>query len=174
MGIFCPLSAQAFADNDFLHRLVGFLRRNEDMAGKLVIEIRQADLARLTQPGMRGLAWLAQLGATFSLAAASPQGPDLAALRELGFQFVDLDVRTLPGESRDRLDALTAFAAETERHDLTVMAGPVADGVDLAWLQHGASLGHGPHFARPRRVRSDFGETRRSARRGLTHLHSPG
>ena len=96
VGIFCPLSAQAFADNDFLHRLVGFLRRNEDMAGKLVIEISQADLARLTPPGMRGLAWLAQLGATFSLAAASPQGPDLAALRELGFQFVDLDVRTLP------------------------------------------------------------------------------
>lgn len=157
VGIFCPLSAEAFADNGFLGRLVRFLRRNEDVAGKLVIEISQADLARLTPVGMRGLAWLAQLGATFSLAAASPQGPDLAALRELGFQFVDLDIRALPGDNRARLDALTAFAAEAGRHELTVMAGPVADGADLAWLQHGASLGHGGHFARPRRVRPDFG-----------------
>jgi len=158
VGIFCPLSAEAFADNGFLGRLVRFLRRNEDVAGKLVIEISQADLARLTQAGMRGLAWLAQLGATFSLAAASPAGPDLAALHELGFQFVDVDIQALPGDNRDRLDALTAFAAEAQRNELTVMAGPVADGADLAWLQHGASLGHGAHFARPRRVRPDFGE----------------
>ncbi len=158
IGIFCPLPASAFGDARFLHQLVEFLRRSHDVAGKLVIEISQADLARLTQPGMRGLAWLAQLGAIFSLAAASVEGPDLAALRELGFQFVDLDVKALPEERRDRLDAITAFAAEAERHELTVMAGPIADGADLAWLQRGASLGHGPHFARPRRVRSDFGE----------------
>ena len=158
IGVFCPLSSTAFADAQFLRRLVKFMRRNHDVAGKLVIEISQGDLARLSREGMQGLAWLAELGATFSLGNASPEALDLAALKELGFQFVDLDLKTLPTLPRERHPALAAFAAEAERHEVTVMAGPVRNGEDLAGLQPAASLGHGPHFARPRRVRADVGE----------------
>ncbi len=158
IGVFCPLSPSAFADARFLRRLVKFMRRNKDVAGKLVIEITQADLARLSREGMQGLAWLAELGATFSLGNASPQAPDLAALKELGFQFVDLDLKTLPRLPRDRHPVLAAFATEADRHEITVMAGPVRNGEDMAGLQLAASLGHGPHFAQPRRVRADVGE----------------
>ncbi len=158
IGVFCPLSSAAFADARFLRRLVNFMRRNHDVAGKLVIEISQADLARLSREGMQGLAWLAELGATFSLGKASPEAPDLAALGQLGFQFVDLDLKTLPRMPRDRHAALAAFATAAERHEITVMAGPVSSGEDLAGLQPAVNLGHGPHFAQPRRVRSDVGE----------------
>ena len=158
VGIFCPLAAAAFADARFLRRLVNDLRRNHDVAGKLVIEISQADLARLSQAGMQGLAWLAELGATFSLAQASPAGPDLAALRDLGFQFVDLDLEALANTETERRAALSALAGAADRHQLTLMAGPISRSGDVAWLQPAVSLGHGPHFARPRRVRADFGD----------------
>ena len=158
VGVFCPLTAAAFADARFLRRLVKDLRRNSDVAGKLVIEISQADLARLSQAGMQGLAWLAELGATFSLAQASPEGPDLAALRQLGFQFVDIDLKMLPATQRDRREALWAVAGATRQNELTFMAGPVTRADEVVWLQAAADLGHGPHFARPRRVRADFGD----------------
>jgi hypothetical protein len=38
------------------------------------------------------------------------------------------------------------------------MAGPVTRADEVVWLQAAADLGHGPHFARPRRVRADFGD----------------
>jgi cyclic-di-GMP phosphodiesterase TipF (flagellum assembly factor) len=158
VGIFCRLSRGAFADGAFLRRLVKYLRRNEDVAGKLVVEITQADLAALSQEGMRGLAWLAELGATFSLARARPGGLDLAALRDLGFQFLDLDLAALSSADDRDPSRLEALAAEAERHALTLIAGPVTTADDLALARSVASLAHGRHFAPPRRVRADFGD----------------
>jgi cyclic-di-GMP phosphodiesterase TipF (flagellum assembly factor) len=155
VGVFCPLAGHAFADEHFLRRLVKFLRHNDDVAGKLVIEIAQDDLAGLDRAGMKGLAWLAELGATFCLARASPEGPDLAALRDLGFQFIDIDLASLPPADPERQHLLHVLATEAERHDLTLMAGPVREAAELEWLKVSATLGHGPYFARPRRVRPD-------------------
>jgi cyclic-di-GMP phosphodiesterase TipF (flagellum assembly factor) len=158
VGIFCRLSQEAFADGAFLRRLVKYLRRNEDVAGKLVVEITQGDLAGLSQEGMRGLAWLAELGATFSLARARPGSLDLAALRDLGFQFLDLDLAALASAEQRDPSRLKALAEEAERHALTLIAGPVGTADDLALARSLASLAHGRRFAPPRRVRADFGD----------------
>ena len=155
VGVFCRLGPAAFADEAFLRRLVKYLRRNEDVAGKLVVEITQADLAGLSQRGMQGLAWLAELGATFALARATPGSLDLAALSDLGFQFLDIDLAGLPAGKGG--EALRTLAGEAERHALTLIAGPVRQAGDLGLVEAAASLAHGRHFAPPRRVRPDFG-----------------
>ncbi len=156
IGVFCPLTAAALADDGFIARLVRFVEANSDIAGALVIDISQDQLALLDERGQKGLAHLAQLGATFVLSQCRLNVPDLDALKQLGFSFVDADVDLLIDAKRHAPCPAADVIAEARRLDLSIIAANVAKLSEVAWIEDSFPLARGPHFSPPRPVRHDI------------------
>ncbi len=156
VGLFCPVESAHLADDGFIDRLVQFVEANQDIAGSLVLDISQPDLARLQQDGQRGLAYLAQLGATFSLSQCRLNVPDLSALKALGFTFLDADVRLLIDAKRNAPCPAADVLAEARRLGLSLIAADVVRDSELSWIQDGIDLARGHRFAAPRPVRQDI------------------
>lgn len=160
-GVICPISRHSFSNQVFLEELTRYLKHHPELARVLVIEISQANLAGLSQDGMAGLAFLAQIGGTFSLGGAGLESPDLDSLSSLGFRYLDMD-----------------YAENIERYGLQAFApgGPAAQLRDLASgvgisligsglvrktqydaLNHIIQFGRGAAFSNPRLVRDNLG-----------------
>lgn len=161
-GVFCPLSAQSFAQRTILDELIRFLRANQDAAGGMVIEVSQPSLAALSPSGMEGLAYLAELGATLSLSEARVEGPDPATLVLLGFRFFDLDVSALASshgwDAFDEGGEISLLASRAEQAGLTVIAANVVGAPELERVRLFARLARGSLFSPPRIVRRDIAD----------------
>jgi EAL domain-containing protein (putative c-di-GMP-specific phosphodiesterase class I) len=163
IGIFCPLSPASFSDEEFIARLLELLRQERDVAGGLVVDITQKGLASLEESGLEGLAWLAELGATFCMSHTDVAGPDIPALAHLGFQFIDIDAAIIARSAAAsnlsvREPALKLFR-EAGEHGVSVIAANVADERELEGVVGYASLARGPLFSPPRRVLHHAGAT---------------
>jgi cyclic-di-GMP phosphodiesterase TipF (flagellum assembly factor) len=163
IGIFCPLSPASFSDQDFIARLLDLIRQERDVAGGLVVDITQKGLASLEESGLEGLAWLAELGATFSMSHTDVAGPDIPALFHLGFQFIDIDAGIIARAATAsnlsvREPALKLFRDAGE-HGVSVIAANVAGERELEAVLSFASLARGPLFSPPRRVLHHAGTT---------------
>src|SRR5262245_6445492 len=163
IGIFCPLSPASFSDDEFIARLLDLLRAERDVAGGLVVDITQKGLGSLEERGLEGLAWLAELGATFCMSHTDVAGPDIPALAHLGFQFIDIDaaIITRSAEASNlsvREPALKLFR-EAGEHGVSVIAANVTDERELEGVVGYASLARGPLFSPPRRVLHHAGAT---------------
>jgi EAL domain-containing protein (putative c-di-GMP-specific phosphodiesterase class I) len=163
IGIFCPLSPASFSDEDFIARLLALIRQERDVAGGLVVDITQKGLASLEESGLEGLAWLAELGATFSMSQTDVAGPDIPALSHLGFQFIDIDAGIIARAATAsnlsvREPALKLFR-EAGEHGVSVIAANVAGERELEAVLGYASLARGPLFSPPRRVLHRAGTT---------------
>ena len=163
-GVICPMSQHSFSNQNFLEELTHYLKYYPELAKVLVIEISQANLANLSQDGMAGLAFLAQIGATFCLGGAGLESPDLNSLSSLGFRYFDLDIKdniARYGKVAFEADGLgvhlcdQAIAAEIQL---------IGSGLTLKGqrdeLRHVLHFGRGTLFSRPRLVRSDFATPR--------------
>lgn len=159
-GVICPISQYSFSNEPFLEELTRYLKHYPELARVLVIEISQANLAALSQEGMAGLAFLAQIGATFSLGGAGLESPDLESLASLGFRYLDLDYQDNKG--RYGLDHLTGDGLATQLRDLAANVGIQLIGSGFTKnrqhnaINHVIRFGRGITFSGPRLVRSDF------------------
>lgn len=163
IGIFCPLSPASFSDEEFIARLLDLIRQERDVAGGLVVDITQKGLATLEESGLEGLAWLAELGAAFSMSQTDVAGPDIPALSHLGFQFIDIDAGIIARAATAsnlsvREPALRLFR-EAGEHGVSVIAANVAGERELEAVLSYASLARGPLFSPPRRVLHHAGTT---------------
>ncbi|MFO1091643.1 MAG: EAL domain-containing protein [Hyphomicrobiales bacterium] len=166
--VLCPVSEAALADPEFVHRLVDLLAGEPDTVGSLVLDLDQRALARLSQPALEGLAWLGENGAQFCLSGADTESPDIPALAQLRFAFLDIDAALVraaaevePAEARYVATRLFRNAAE---HGVAVIASNLAREGDLASTADLVALGRGPLFSPPRRVRQDAARTGPAAR----------
>ena len=159
VGVFCPVSAQALGDESFLTRLVEFVEANKDIAGSLVIDISQEALGRLDEAGQKGLAYLAQMGATFCLSSCQLNVPDLEALAALGFAFIDTDVHQIIDARRCAPCPATEMLGSARRLGMSLIAARVEQENELSWIREGVELARGRRFSPPRAVRQDLRET---------------
>ena len=172
IGIFCPLSPASFSDQELIARLLDLIRQERDVAGGLVVDITQKGLATLEESGLEGLAWLAELGAAFSMSQTDVAGPDIPALSHLGFQFIDIDAGIIARAATAsnlsvREPALRLFR-EAGEHGVSVIAANVAGERELEAVLSYASLARGPLFSPPRRVLHHAGTTTLKIGRRLT------
>ncbi len=160
-GVICPMSRHSFSNQDFLAELTRHLKQYPQLARVLVIEISQENLAGLSQDGMAGLAFLAQIGATFSLGGAGLESPDLNSLASLGFRYLDLDY----SENTQRY-GLQAFSFDgpaaklrdaAKKVDIQFIFSGLVRKSQCDAVNHIISFGRGPVFSAPRLVRRDFG-----------------
>ena len=155
-AVFCPVSASSFADTAFMENLLTLLDSHRDIASSLVVEISHSALSQLSDQGQEGLAYLAQMGATFALSNVRADFPDLKTLKELGFMFISADVRlliTLKNESHQASNSIFSLAARNEVH---IVAAGVSKQSEFAWIEDLVPLAYGSHFSPPRLVRHDI------------------
>ncbi len=160
LGVICPVSRQSFGNHDFLEELTRYLQEYPELARVLVIEISQADLAQLSEDGMAGLAFLAQIGATFCLGGAGLESPDLSTLASLGFRLLDVDYH----ENMERYK-LSGFGSnglavqlrkDATKASMNIIGSGLQRKSQKDILNNLIDFGRGPLFSPPRPVRSDL------------------
>lgn len=152
-GVFVPLGVATLESKPQLEAVVALLQQNPDAAAGIVLDLNVSALAVMPEAAMRGLAWLASLGATFCLSGASASNNDLAALSELGFAFLDVPEHELVDGAGQLLPAALSLRQDAAAHRFTIIACGVADNARAASLMQAVSLARGPSFANPRALK---------------------
>ena len=88
VGVFCNVSINSLADEDFFPAFLEFLRRNSDLAGALIFELPRAAFEARSATAARNMARLADYGFRFSLDQVSDLSLDLAELQRAGVRFL--------------------------------------------------------------------------------------
>lgn len=153
-AIFVPIGPDTLATQAGLAAIEGQISRTVHGAANLVFEIDHRAMAALSQRGIEGMARLARNGARLALARAYGTGLDLDALRELHFRFITFGAAALPTDPK-------AFSSWAETARLASDHGFVVGVQDLLYEEQiriasrWATLGSGPVFAPPRRVKGE-------------------
>ena len=150
MPVICPLMPASLASATFRDGLEAFLKENAGVAGRLILDISQQTLSMLGEDGMLGLAWLAQHGVPLSLSGAHPGKLEAAALKKLGFHWLDMDARAISASLA--ADGGTALGKAAQA-GLQLIASHVDDQRMVARLKPFLRLARGRAFSPPRRVR---------------------
>ncbi|MEQ8433497.1 MAG: EAL domain-containing protein [Oceanicaulis sp.] len=88
IGVFCNVSINSLADDEFFPAFLDFLRRNSDLAGALIFEMPRAAFEARSATAARNMARLADFGFRFSIDQVSDFNLDLAELQRAGVRFV--------------------------------------------------------------------------------------
>lgn len=88
VGVFCNVSINSLADEDFFPAFLDFLRRNSDLAGALVFEMPRAAFENRSAIAARNMARLADYGFRFSIDQVSDLSLDLSELQRAGVHFL--------------------------------------------------------------------------------------
>jgi len=159
-SVICPMSEHSFSNPSFLEELTIYLQHHPELARVLVIEISQSNLAGLSQDGMAGLAFLAQIGATFCLGGAGLESPDLASLSSLGFRYLDLDykdnVERYGLQSFGTTGLAVSLRDQASRASISLIGSGFVRKNQYNALNHIVKFGRGRAFSAPRLVRSDI------------------
>jgi cyclic-di-GMP phosphodiesterase TipF (flagellum assembly factor) len=158
-GLFCSLSTQSLIDPDFFPKLVGFLEKNNDLAGRIIFEISQAQKKAAGHLERENMRQLGRLGFSFSLDKVIDLDIDYNDLARNHYKYVRISAdRLINGMAElgarihgaDKADYLERFGLrliveriETERQLVTLS-------------DYNIKLGQGYLFAEPRPVRPEI------------------
>lgn len=156
LRIFVPLGLSSLNGAADLDRLVILMEESADVAGGIVLEIEHGNLGSLSTTGIDGLARLARLGVTLALTGVSTSGLDLAALRQLGVRFLDIEASSFE-TGLGLSPAWLQFSQFARAMQFQIVAGGVTTAAQAAAAGQMARFGRGAFFAPPRRVKSDAG-----------------
>jgi EAL domain-containing protein (putative c-di-GMP-specific phosphodiesterase class I) len=153
-AIFVPIGPDTLAAQGALAAIEGQISRSVHGAANLVFEIDHRAMAALGQRGIEGMARLARNGAGLALARAHGTGLDLDALRDLHFRFLTFGAAALPAD-RSALSAWAETARLARNHGFIVGVQDLINEEQIPVASRWASLGSGPAFAPPRRVKGE-------------------
>jgi cyclic-di-GMP phosphodiesterase TipF (flagellum assembly factor) len=165
VGVFCNVSINSLADEDFFPAFLDFLRRNSDLAGALVFELPRAAFEARSATAARNMARLADYGFRFSIDQVSDLSLDIAELQRAGVRFLKVPgVRLIeaahggepiagrePGAIRPE-DIAGLFA----RYGVDLIAEKIeSEGTVVEVLDLDIAYAQGHLFGAPRPVRDD-------------------
>lgn len=165
VGVFCNVSINSLADEDFFPAFLDFLRRNSDLAGALIFELPRAAFEARSATAARNMARLADYGFRFSIDQVSDLSLDLAELQRAGVRFLKVPgVRLVeaahggepiagrePGALRPE-DIAGLFA----RYGVDLIAEKIeSEGTVVEVLDLDIAYAQGHLFGAPRPVRDD-------------------
>lgn len=152
--VFVPIGAETLASDSALATIEWQMGKAGKAAAIVIFEIDHATMAALSPRGIEGMARLARNGAGMALARAHGMGIDPAALRDLQFRFISFSAAALPTAGRSPpVWADTARLARS--YGLTIGLQGLFYDEQVRVASRWASLGSGPAFAPPRRVKGE-------------------
>lgn len=157
-GLFCSLSTQSLVDPDFFPKLVSYLEKNRDLAGRIIFEISQTQKKSAGHIEREGMRRLALLGFKFSLDKVIDLDIDYDELARRDFKYVRISAeRLLHGmaELGARIHGADK-ASYLERFGIELIVEKIETERELATLaDYNIKLGQGFLFAEPRPVRPE-------------------
>jgi EAL domain-containing protein (putative c-di-GMP-specific phosphodiesterase class I) len=153
-AIFVPIGPETLASQAALAAIELQIGRAGRGAGNLVFEIDHSAMAALASDGMEGMARLARNGARLALARAHGEGLDLNALRRRHFRFITFSAVALPTD-RNAVPTWAETARLAVGYGFTIGVQGLLSEEQIHLASGWASLGSGPAFAPPRRVKGE-------------------
>lgn len=158
-GLFCSLSTQSLVDPDFFPKLVAFLEKNSDLAGRIIFEISQAQKITAGPIERDGMRRLAGLGFHFSLDKVTDLDIDFDELTRMNFKYVRISADRLVNGMAE-LGARIHGADKSDylkRFGLDLIVERIETERELATLaDYSIELGQGYLFAEPRPIRPEI------------------
>lgn len=151
--VFVPVGPETLASREALSNIEWQMTQAGEHASGIIFEIDHATMAALSPRGIEGLARLARFGSGLALSRAHGMGIDLDALRDLQFRCITFSAAALPDAHAVPAWAETARSARDYGFSIGVQGLFYPQQVDIA--SRWATLGSGPVFAAPRRVKGD-------------------
>jgi cyclic-di-GMP phosphodiesterase TipF (flagellum assembly factor) len=158
IGIFCNISGDTLADNEFFPQFLDYMRVNRDLAGQIIFEFSQDAVLKAGIEGERNLAALATMGFALSMDHVESLALDFLRLKAIGFRHLKVRASTL---TRGMNIAGAQVAAEDfkkllSRHGLNLIAERVEDEKTVVQLlEYAVDYAQGYLFGEPRAVRED-------------------
>ena len=158
IGVFCNISGDTLADNEFFPQFLEYMHHNRDLAPHIVFEFSQSAVLKAGSQGDSNLMYLSNLGFALSMDHVETLALDFAKLKGLGFRHVKVRADTLTGGMSDANALVGAedFKKLLERHGLNLIAERVEDEKTvLQLLDFNVDFAQGYLFGEPRAVRED-------------------
>ncbi len=165
VGVFCNVSINSLADEDFFPAFLDFLRRNSDLAGALIFELPRAAFEARSAIAARNMARLADYGFRFSIDQVSDLSLDLAELQRAGVRFLKVPGTRLveAAHGGEPIAGREAGALRPEdiaglfaRYGIDLIAEKIeSEGTVVEVLDIDIAYAQGHLFGAPRPVRDD-------------------
>ena len=158
IGVFCNISGDTLADNEFFPQFLEYMHHNRDLATQIVFEFEQESVMTASPKVQENLLYLSSLGFALSMDHVETLNMDFGKLKSLGFRHLKVRSEIL---TRGMTGANAAVAAEDfkkllQRHSLNLIAERVEDEKTVVQLlDYSVDFGQGYLFGEPRAVRDD-------------------
>ncbi|MDG1417710.1 MAG: EAL domain-containing protein [Maricaulis sp.] len=166
VAIFCNISMNSLADEEFFPSFLDFIRQNSDLAGSLIFELPQRAFDERNAIAARNMARMVDFGFRFSIDQVNDVNMDLNALQRAGVRFVKIVGEQLIGAITEYKPiggleggALTAedVAGHFARYGVDLIAEKVeSESTIVEILELDIAYGQGHLFGEPRPVRGEM------------------
>jgi cyclic-di-GMP phosphodiesterase TipF (flagellum assembly factor) len=161
IAVFCTLSRDTLKDAGFFAEFVEFMQQHRELANQLIFEISQETLASCTPTESSNLAYLADLGFTFSMDKVTTLDIDFADARARQVRYFKIPARLLLGDPA-KVGARVHPADLKEllsRFGLNLIAERVEHERDVVnLLDYNVDYGQGFLFGEPKPIREAIAE----------------
>jgi cyclic-di-GMP phosphodiesterase TipF (flagellum assembly factor) len=158
IAVFCNISGDTLADQEFFPQFLEYMHHNRDLANQIVFEFSQTAVAKAGQQGDSNLMYLSNLGFALSMDHVNDLALDFAKLKGLGFRHIKVRAETLMNgmKGANALVAAEDFKKLLARHGLNLIAERVEDEKTVVQLlDYNVDFAQGYLFGEPRAVRDD-------------------
>ncbi|WP_300541919.1 EAL domain-containing protein [Maricaulis sp.] len=165
VGIFCNISLNSLADEDFFPEFLDFVRQNKDLSGSLIFEISQRAFEERDAVAARNMARMADFGFRFSVDQIQHVDLDLDAMERAGVRFAKIGGQRLLDAIADYepIAGYEAGSIATEdlaglfaRHGIELIVDRIEqESTVVEVLELDVAYGEGHLFGEPRPVRDD-------------------
>jgi cyclic-di-GMP phosphodiesterase TipF (flagellum assembly factor) len=158
IAVFCNISGDTLADQEFFPQFLEYMHHNRDLASQIVFEFSQAAVTKAGSQGDSNLMYLSNLGFALSMDHVDNLALDFAKMKGLGFRHIKVRAQTLTGgmQGANALVAAEDFKKLLSRHGLNLIAERVEDEKTVVQLlDYNVDFAQGYLFGEPRAVRDD-------------------
>jgi len=156
--VFCNISGDTLADQEFFPQFLEYMHHNRDLASQIVFEFSQAAVTKAGSQGDSNLMYLSNLGFALSMDHVDNLALDFAKMKGLGFRHIKVRAQTLTNDMQgaNALVAAEDFKKLLSRHGLNLIAERVEDEKTVVQLlDYNVDFAQGYLFGEPRAVRDD-------------------
>jgi cyclic-di-GMP phosphodiesterase TipF (flagellum assembly factor) len=158
IAVFCNISGDTLADQEFFPQFLEYMHHNRDLANQIVFEFSQNAVMKAGAHGDSNLMYLSNLGFALSMDHVDSLALDFAKLKGLGFRHIKVRAQTLTGgmQGANAQVAAEDFKKLLSRHGLNLIAERVEDERTVVQLlDYNVDFAQGFLFGEPRAVRDD-------------------
>lgn len=157
-ALFCNISSLSLVEETFFPGFLEFVNANKSLAGVLIFEFKQQDVADMGVMEMESLSALSEIGFSFSIDQVTDMRMDFKALAQRGFKYAKLNADYLIGRrSADHGHIHPSdFGDLLHRYGMELITDHVeTESQVLELLDYDVRLAQGNLFSPPRPVRAE-------------------